>query len=384
MKSGNQVKSIRFRKLALPITIGLILATGVPARAIATDIQFLIAQTPPDGQNIGVTDAGQILDISSKAGDFVARSFDQEWVDMVNNNNPVYIAIVAMSALVATVAIAWWSLDWYRIYCDEGFSTNLLSQAGVPILISLMLLNNGALLANSSLLLRNTGETLNDQLLSMSKNGISFREAIRGANVNQALAQALSQRLKECQSLPTSEIDAQGNISQPQKQCIEKESQKAKDEVDKYRQQNNIPSNAVSLLDPAALTGQIINSAVQGILFVFLGSLSGVVQILMQQAYLLTAYVGPIFLVLSLFLGSDYIRVWISGWVSCILWQICYSALVGSTASAIATAPQSDPLILPLLQGLLAPILTGILAAGAGYGVFQLGGSLGKTLISRL
>lgn len=384
MKSGIQIRSIKLRKLALHITLGLILATGVPARAIATDIQFLLAQTPPDGQNTGVTDAGEILDISSKAGDFVARSFDQEWVDMVNNNNPVYIAIVSMSALVATVAIAWWSLDWYRIYCDEGFSTNLLTQAAAPMLVTLMLLNNGVLLANSSLLLKSTGETLNSHLLSVSRNGISFREAIRGANVNQALAQALSQKLKECQSLPTSEIDEQGNTSNPQQKCIEEESQKAKDQVDKYRQQNNIPSNAVSLLNPAALTGQIINSAVQGILFVVLGSLSGLTQIVMQQAYLLTAYVGPIFLTLSLFFGSEYIRVWISGWVACILWQICYSAVVGSTASAIATAPQSDPLMLPLLQGLLAPILAGLLAAGAGYGVFQLGGRLGKTLIGHL
>lgn len=378
------VKSIKLRKLALPITLGLILATGVPARAIATDIQFLLAQTPPDGQNTGVTDAGEILDISSKAGDFVARSFDQEWVDMVNNNNPVYIAIVSMSALVATMAIAWWSLDWYRIYCDEGFSTNLLTQAAAPMLVTLMLLNNGILLANSSLLLKSTGETLNSHLLSVSKNGISFREAIRGANVNQALAQALSQKMKECQSLPTSEIDEQGNTSNPQQKCIEEESQKAKDQVDKYRQQHNIPSNAISLLDPAAVAGQIINSAVQGILFVFLGSLSGLTQIVMQQAYLLTAYVGPIFLTLSLFFGSEYLRVWISGWVACILWQICYSAVVGSTASAIATAPQSDPLMLPFLQGLLAPILTGILAAGAGYGVFQLSGRLGKTLIGHL
>lgn len=384
MKSGIQTRYIKLRKLALPITLGLILATGVPAKAIATDVQFLIAQTPPDGNNTGVTDAEEILDISSKAGDFVARSFDKDWVDMVNNNNPIYIAIVSMSALVATVAIAWWSLDWYRIYCDEGFSTNLLTQAAAPMLVTLMLLNNGVLLANSSLLLKSTGETLNSHLLSVSRNGISFREAIRGANVNQALAQALSQKLKECQSLPTSEIDEQGNTSNPQQKCIEEESQKAKDQVDKYRQQNNIPSNAISLLDPAAITGQIINSAVQGILFVVLGSLSGLTQIVMQQAYLLTAYVGPIFLTLSLFFGSEYIRVWISGWVTCILWQICYSAVVGSTASAIATAPQSDPLMLPLLQGLLAPILAGILAAGAGYGVFQLGGRLGKTLIGHL
>lgn len=384
MESAKKVKSSRFRKLALPITIGLILATGLPARGLATDIQFLLAQTPPDGENTGVTDAGEILDISSKAGDFVAKSFNQEWVDMVNNNNPVYIAIVSMSALVATVAIAWWSLDWYRIYCDEGFSTNLLTQAGAPILVALMLFNNGVLLANSSLLLRSTGETLNDQLLSMSRNGISFREAIRGANVNQALAQALSQKLKECQSLPTAEIDEQGNSSNPQLECIDRESQKAKDEVDKYREQNNIPSNAVSLLNPAAVAGQIINSAVQGILFVVLGSMSGVTQIVMQQAYLLTAYVGPIFLTLSLFFGSEYIRVWISGWVACILWQICYSAVVGSTASAIATAPQSDPLLLPLLQGLLAPILAGVLAAGAGYGVFQIGSRLGKTIIGNL
>lgn len=377
----SRVRRSKLHKLALPIAIGAVLATGFPAQVLATDVQYLIAQAQPDGENQGVTDATTILNTATQAGDLVAKGFDRDWQTLVSGDNPVYLAIVAVSALVATTAIAWWSLGWYTIYCSEGFSIELMSQTVVPFLVMLLLFNNGALLATSSFLLRSTGEYLNSRLLSITKDGISFREAIRGANVNQALAQALSEQLKNCQSLPTVNIDEEGNETSPQQECIEKESKKAKEEVDKYREENNIPANAVSLLDPGALVGQAINSAVQGLLFVVLGSLSGLWQILMQQAYLLTAYTGPIFFTLSLFFGFEYVRVWLSGWVFCILWQVCYSAILGDTAAKIAIAPQSDPLIMPLVQGLAAPILAGVMAGGAGYGVFLAGNRVGRAIV---
>lgn len=344
----------------------------------------LLAQTADGDINSGISDGGEILDRATKASVAVVDAFHSDWQALVDGNNPIYLAIVNVCLLIASVLVAFWGVGLFREISDKGFSLNVIDDMFWPLLVCIMLgISKGALLADTSYLFYGTANYLNDKVLSISRGGVTFREAIMSANVNQALAQTLKVKTIECQKLPYTSTDEKGNNINPRQQCIEIESQKAKKQVDWYREQYQIPDTQSLLINQAAVVDDTINSAVQGTLYVVLTGLESMFQALMQNLFLLTAYSGPIFLVLSLFPGgSKAIYGWFSGWLFCGLWLVCFSIIIGNTATGIAIYSQSDPMFLLLMQGLGAPILAGGLAAFGSIALFFGLSSAARTLVS--
>lgn len=324
------------------------------------------------GQDIGTTDASTIVDGALNGSRLVVSGFDQDWQNFADGNSDVYTAIVKVSLLIAAILISFWSVGWYSEIANYGFTTKVVNEMIYPLMVALMLgINNGALLANTSLMFRGVSNVLNDRILDMTRNGITIRDAIRSTNVDQAFTLAVRAQIAECDSLPVNAVDSQKNVTHPRKDCVEQKTQQAKRDADAYRQKNGLPASQSSW-NPLDIAGQTINSAVQALAYLIFSGLAAAFQYVVQLSFLLNAYMGPIFLVLSLLpVGAKSIYAWISGWLALGLVLISYSIIVGIAASSIVNAPSNNPLFLQLVEAILSPILAVAIGGGGGLALFS-------------
>jgi hypothetical protein len=323
------------------------------------------------GQNTGTTIAPEIIDSVNKGSELMINSFKGDWASFANGQAPVYTAVVATSTMIAVVLVSWWSLGWYSKFSEEGFSPDVISETIYPLLVILMLTNNGAMLASTCLALRNTTVTLNRSILSITKNGVTMKDAIRMVNNDQSFVLATQTILARCDTLSGVEKDAEGNITNKQEECKNKAIDNARQEAIKAREKKKLGSGSGSW-NPLDIGAETINNVVQGVVFIVLNGMEAAFQYILQLSFLLTAYVSPIFLVLSLLpVSSKAIYAWLSGWLALTLVLISYSIIVGIAASAIVDAPSTNPLLHQLIQAIFSPLLALAIGTGGGLSVFS-------------
>ena len=340
-----------------------------------------LAQIPGQkpGEDTGTTDATFIIDNALKSSRNIVSVFDKEWEFLVNGDSEIYQTLVVVSLSIATILVAFWSVGWYQQIVNNGFSTTVINEIIYPIIIVLMLSNNGALLANTSLFFREISNGVNDKILSITRNGVTYREAIKATNFNEAFAASVQSKIAECESKPEKKVDGDGNVIDTRQQCKDRVIQQAKKDAETYRKKQGLDFTPPNLKF-WEIPGVVANSAVQSALFIVFTACEIAFQFIVQIAFLLNAYIGPIFLVMSLFpSGSRPIFTWLSGWLTLGLILISYSIMVGLGASAVVNNAPSNPLFLPLLQGLFSPFLAIGIGVGGGMSSFS-----GFTMITRI
>ncbi|TVP62429.1 MAG: hypothetical protein EA343_10980 [Nodularia sp. (in: Bacteria)] len=327
---------------------------------------FFIANLDPGG-----SDASQIMQGAQNGSQLIVSLFEKDWEDLVNGNSPVYTAVTSVALLAAVALVSFWSLGWYVQISEEGFSSGVITEMVYPLLVIMMLaVNNGALLANSSLALRNVSNNINDNVLNITRNGVTLKEAIRNTSMDQAFIMAAKAQMAECEKQPLEGIDQDGNEINPRQICINETTEKIKKESDDFRAKNNLPETTTNwnIFD---LGGQAINATVQGLSYIIFSGLAAAFQYVVQVSFLLSSYIGPIFLVLSLLpLGAKPILAWLAGWLALGLVLVSYSIIVGIAASSIVNTPSNNPLFLPLVEAILSPILAVAIGSGGGMAVF--------------
>lgn len=321
----------------------------------------------------GVTDAPAILQGAENGSKLAVQSFNADWQDLVNGTSPVYLAIVRFCVVGCGMLIAFWAIGWMREVTTNGLSWRIVDQLTWPVIVILMLsLGHGALLANTSLLFRGVSNYMNNQLLDITRNGVTLREAIRETSMEQALSQALKTKFQQCAGLSGVHTDPNTGAKTSQRtDCESREAAAAQQTAEDYRTRNQLPAYKFTW-DPRELVGQVLNSAVQGLLYLIFSGLEAAFQYLVQLSFLLAAYTGPVFVSLSLLpVGSKPIYGWLSGWLSLGLVLNSYSIIVGIAASSIVNAQQTNPLFLPLIEGVLSPLLALGIGAGGGLILFN-------------
>ncbi|MFN6562423.1 MAG: hypothetical protein RMY28_021890 [Nostoc sp. ChiSLP01] len=336
-------------------------------------LRYLFAQSSGQqpGENTGMTIAPEIIESASRGSEMMINSFKEDWSNFANGQAPVYTAVIAISTMIAVVLVSWWSLGWYAKFSDEGFSPEVLNETIFPLLVILMLTNNGAMLASSCLALRNITVTINRNVLSITKNGVTLKDAIRATNLDQAFILATQTALANCDALTGVQKDLEGNITNKREECKKQTIEKARQDAFKVRSEKKLGSGSGSwnLLD---IGGETINNVVQGVVFIILNGLEAAFQYILQLSFLLTAYISPIFLVLSLLpVSSKAIYAWLSGWLALTLVLVSYSIIVGMAASAIVNTPSTNPLLHQLIQAIFSPLLALAIGTGGGLSVFS-------------
>ncbi|WZF22054.1 hypothetical protein WKK05_40555 (plasmid) [Nostoc sp. UHCC 0302] len=311
----------------------------------------------------------------------VTSAFDKDWDLLASGNNSVYRAIVNVSMLGAVVFVSFWALQWYEQFMEEGFSPGFVREVAFPLIVILLLSNNGAMLAASSLALRNVSNNLNSQVLSITRGDVSLKNAIRGANIDQSFILAAQAQLSQCEKLQEKATDPNGLETYPKQECQQKIVKDAEDQANSYKQEKGIQAKSKwNILD---IIGGVINYIVQGMSYIIFSGLSAAFQFVVQFSFLLTAYMAPIFLVLSILpLGAKPIFAWLSGWLALALIMMSNSILVGVAASAFVETPTNNPMLLQLIQAIFSPILSVAMGAGGGMALFTGFTSAAKFTIS--
>lgn len=331
---------------------------------------YFIAKTPDSSDNNMTTDAETIVQGAINGSEIFVSAFDNDWRDFANGQSPVYNAVVAVSMMAAVVLVSFWSLQWYEQIMEEGFSSGIVKEMAFPLIVILMLNNNGAMLASSSLALRNVSNNLNSRVLSVTRNGITLKEAIRGVNADQTFILAAKTAIAECEKLQEVEVDENNNKTTPRQNCKKKINQEIKAQAEEYKRKKGIKST--SNWNPLDIAGGFVNVIVQGLSYIIFSGLSAAFQFVVQLSFLLTAYIAPIFLVLSMLpLGAKPIFTWLSGWLALGLVMISYSIIVGIAASSIVNSPSNNPLLLQLIQAVFSPILAVAIGTGGGMALFS-------------
>lgn len=334
-------------------------------------IPFIIAQTTVNQTDKNLpTDAETIVQGAINGSEIFVSAFDNDWKLFASGQNPVYVAIVNVSMLAAVVLVSFWSLQWYEQIMSEGFSSGVIKEMAFPMMVILMLNNNGAMLATTSLALRNVSNKLNSSVLTVTRNGITLKEAIRSVNTDQTFILAAKTAMAECEKLADLEIDKDGNQITPKKDCKNKVAQEIDTQASEYKQKKRIQGQ--NNWNPLDVAGGAVNTIVQGLSYIIFSGLSAAFQFLVQFSFLLTAYVAPIFLVLSMLpIGAKPIFAWLSGWLALTLILMSYSIIVGVAASSIVNSPSNNPLLLQLIEAIFSPILAVAIGTGGGMALFS-------------
>jgi hypothetical protein len=353
-------------------------------------VRHLLAQVPqvPDdySQVTGRNRAEDVVKGAMDGSKIVNSLFEQDWKDLLDGNSPIYGAVVGTSLLVAVVLVAFWSVKWYVEISENGLSMQTGGEIIYPLVVILMLsVNNGIMLAKTSFMFREISNGLNEKVLDMTRNGISLRNSILIANIDQASAQAVIASSAECQKKPEVGVDENGDKTEPRAACIKEKQQTMQKAVDAYGNQTKTskPKQGFSFWRILKSGDEIVNNSVQFVIQILLSGIEIAFQYVIQISFLLNAYTGPVFLVLSLLpLGAKPIHAWLSGWLALGLLKISYSILVGMTASSIINTPSTNPLVHQLMAAIFSPIIAVALAAGGGMAVFSGITSSAKTIFN--
>lgn len=336
-----------------------------------TFLVILFAQTTAQkaGEDTGTTNSGEIVEGAISGADLIYKSFENDWLELASGTSPIYTAVVAVSTLAAVVMIGFASFGWYRKYAEEGFGFDFISEMVLPLLVIAMLSNNGFLLANATVALRNVSTGLNRSILSITRNGVNLRDAIRNVNADQSFVLAAQLAIANCEK--KREKKQEGEELSEKQACIKDAVENARKDAQKAREKTGAGSGGGSW-NPLDLSGELVNSAIQGFVYVILSGVSAAFQYIVQLSFLMIAFAAPIFLVLSLLpFQSKPIYAWLSGWLGLTLVLISYSITVGIIASAIVSKPSSNPLLMQLLQAIFSPLLAVAIGTGGGMAVFS-------------
>jgi len=327
--------------------------------------KFSLAQT---SANQGATVSPGIVASAHESSKSIVKLFDNNWAELANGNSYIFKATCQVALLFATSTVIFWGIGWYNEIVNRGYTTRTIDELVYPIVVSLMLvLNNGSLLADTCLLFRGVSNFMNDKILLVTLNGVNMREAIRETNMSLQFQQVLGEKVKQCQTLSAT---TNNKDTSPQSDCITRAINDVKQAATTYQQKTGI--NHIKLeIDIPKIVGNAVNSAASGILLVLFTTLEAGFQFFIQIAFLLNAYIAPIFVALSLLpLGVKPINAWFSGWLALGLTQVSYTIVVGIAATSIINAESTNFLLLPLMEGVLSPILALAMGAGGGMAIF--------------
>lgn len=339
---------------------------------------LLIAQTPTQPHDIkGAEAIGQGAQDAAK---LAAGAFNDNWLELASGKSQIYEATVKISLGVAAIFIAFWAIPWFNTIISEGYSQRTIDELFYPLLVVFMLaINNGFLLSSTSLFFRNTGNYVNDKILNLTTNGIKVEQAIRQSKMNQSYQQILNNKVAQCELLPRTDKNSDGVDSRTA--CIDQAISDVKQLAQNYSAANQIDNFNIDF-DAGKAIAQGFNTAAQVILlFLFTGIAIGFV-FLIEIASLFNAYIAPIFMALSLIPGqTKLLHIWLAGWLGLALVKISYTIIIGMAASSIVNVSDTNPILLPILEGFLSPILATAIGSGGGMALFNgLSGATAGTL----
>jgi len=310
--------------------------------------------------------ATQIIEDGQLAAETVASAFDQMWQDVIGSGE-LYAAIAQLGALFAVATLLLWIAIWAQKLLEGSYSP--IAEVIWPLLVVILLANNGQLLATCTLELRGIINQTNKMVLESTSSSVRLQDAykqIMQETGKQDVAQGL---VAQCSS-----------IADPaqQKSCLADAQSQAQ-----QMSGSGQTSGFQKFLDGIgqAFSTSILTMAVRGWLLAFGIAFQWIVEVSM----LLTGLLGPLAVGGTLLpVGQKAIFAWLTGFFSIGIVKLSFNIICGLVATMVVKAGNNDPMIFAFATGILAPILSLVLAAGGGMAVFNSLSSMATFGVGRL
>lgn len=331
--------------------------------------------------------AGDLLENAAGGGSLVAQGFDELWQNTLNGG--LYAALCRVGILFAVGSLVLFIVQWGKQMLN-GDETRAVSELIWPLVVGLLLSNNGSILAQSTLVLRDYINSVNKFVLEFTAADADLTAAYQQALGHAAMQTAVGSAIEECRSANLSNEQVVQCLTQARTELESKFPELFKDpdsgdsylgaagswimqelgKIDQATQEaqgDGLPGIANQILSGAsAAVGAILTTFVTSLLL----ALNNAYQWGLEFSLLLTALLGPLAVGGSLLpFGSKAIMGWLTGFFSVGIAKLSFNIILGLAGLLIATAQASQPMIFLAFIGLVAPFLATGLAAGGGIAV---------------
>ncbi|WP_223269825.1 MULTISPECIES: hypothetical protein [Nostoc cyanobionts] len=324
-------------------------------------------------------DGGDLADLAKENSASVAKGFDELWVNTLDGG--VYWAVCDVGALFAIATLTFFVVEWTKKMM-AGEEQRAYTDFIWPLIVILLLSNNGKILGNSTLGIRNYINNVNNIVLSKAAAGIDLKKAYESALGTEAARSAIGLAVSKCKNSSLSQ--------QEQINCLTKAKEDlTKTYPDKFNKNNGVFSWFIDAIDgaidsykdvaqgKATVTDVImspinafVGSAITDVITIILVGMNGAYQWGIELTMLVTALLGPVAVGGSLLpYGAKSIYSWLVGYFSIGFGKLCFNIIVGFAGQLVADSKSYQPMFFLFTIGIIAPFLATGLAAGGGISV---------------
>ena len=318
------------------------------------------------------------------AAESISNSWDNQWSNVLGlggslSGTTLYGVIADVGVYSAVATLLAFMLIFFK-NLNEG-KPGTLADLIWPIIVIFFLANNGERIATFTLDLRNFINDVNEQVLTITVQGVKLDEAYRQLQGMTSTQEVISSMVKQCEAL----------TGEKQIECLDGALQQSEQLLQDFQttfgaaswvanQLDNIGNILSSLQNAAGIPGIIaqvsslalINPFWEGIVFSVLLAFQMAFQNTLEASMLLTALLGPMAMGGSLLpVGSKPIFAWLTGFFSLGVAKLSFNIISGVTAVTMLNASITDPLWFPIFVGIFAPVVSSALAAGGGLAIWS-------------
>jgi hypothetical protein len=328
-----------------------------------------------------------------------AAKYDSIWQSALING-PMFTPLVKLSLGLAVITVMFFMLKLFKDLQDNN-NTSSFSALIWPVIVIILLANNGAIQGKGTIGLRNTINATNLEMLKSTNTSLSLASAYREAKQYIGIQSRISDEIRRCQALPAKQISQCLDQADQKSQSILNEQNFGSPWVRGLRQRltltiENLKSNigggiaagAAAGGNAAGLPGSVAGGVVGGAV----GTLGAANTLLSDQwastlqTYLLLAgtawqagfeisllvigLLGALATGLSLLPvpnASKPVFMWLSAFFGMFLIKIGYNVMIGLASTILVNSEAGDPTWVPIFIAFIAPFLS--LTIGGGLGV---------------
>lgn len=329
-----------------------------------------------------------LLNRAREASTEISNQYDNLWqnaLGIAEGSVNLYGALCELGIVFAVGTSLFMILSMYK-EVQEGKNA-VIAQLIIPLIVGLLLFNNGSRLATFTLEIRELINNLNNNLLSTTIQTTNLNESFRTAIVANSTTDEVSRFFRQCISLNGEDLNNCLKESIQQSYSLFSIVNTVFPTTMWSAMQNNLLMLEMALSGETStfpglwvspelsnLISPLIVPLWQSALFTILVAMSQGYQHAIELAMLLTALLGPLAVGGSILpLGPGIpVFAWLTGFFSLGIAKLSFNIILGLIAVVMnSQAATLDNMWFPTVLGLFAPILASALAAGGGIAIWQ-------------
>lgn len=331
-------------------------------------MSYLLAQSNQAG--------GDLIQQSSQISTAVAQAFDNLW--NITLSGGLYSSLCTVGVMFAIATLTFFIVEWTKNMLDNQ-ERRAISDLIWPIVVVILMANNGQLLSQGTLALRNYINNTNNFVLNYTATTANLSAAFQQAVNMGAARSAISLAIQNCQNSglePQEQIsclnDAQTSMTQQYPEYFSRNSGVFGWMIDAIQRATQAGSDALNngqnpLQAVFSSASSLVGSGVIEIIYPILLALNGAYQWAIELTMLTTALLGPIAVGSSLLpYGAKAIFTWLTGFLTVGMAKLSFNIITGLAGEIIAESKSDQPLFFLFVIGIFAPFLASGLAAGGG------------------